>query len=128
LGRRTTVLSGLLILPSLAFVVANVLKYELGFPGPYDTLAGLGELVPGLEPILLSPIVIGGGPLLAAIITALFQIRIWGDSDKSKSISIFGVEFSLDAASMLILLVSCPASVFYQVIFWSRILDTSFRT
>ncbi|MGH2693019.1 MAG: hypothetical protein ACRDHM_11040 [Actinomycetota bacterium] len=58
----------LLVLPSVVFVAANLLKFELGIDGPYDFLApviGPSSSVNG--PILAAVVILG--PLAAVVLT-----------------------------------------------------------
>jgi hypothetical protein len=66
------VISIVLLLPALLFVSANLLKYSVGVPWPYDALAPIGRPVPNLtgDAIVLL------GPLLAAALIGLRTVRV----------------------------------------------------
>jgi hypothetical protein len=72
-------LDGLLLLPSVLFVVANVLKYELGLPALAGALGPLAE-PRGLAEVVVSVVVLLG-PVVAAIVALAPIVRLrWGRS------------------------------------------------
>ncbi|MGI9174192.1 MAG: helix-turn-helix transcriptional regulator [Rhodothermales bacterium] len=95
---------GVLLGPSLLFVLSNVLKYHLGVPQLYDGLALLAD-VTGLAHfghLLTSPALLLGGPVVAAVLNVLPQVHLWGDKTE-KGFSLLGIDVSVDLASSLVL-------------------------
>ena len=70
-GRRwPTVLAAALLLPAIAFVAANVLKYELGVDALSDALGSFAEPGEGLINMVVTALVILGPVIAAAIALA----------------------------------------------------------
>jgi transcriptional regulator with XRE-family HTH domain len=67
-----------LILPALLFAAANLLKFAAGWAGPFEMFAAIGERMPILARVALSPVLILGGPVVALAVTAprLLRLRI----------------------------------------------------
>lgn len=64
--------------PALLFVIVNLLKFAAGWPEPFDAFAAAGAKWNTLSQILISPVLILGGPVVAAALTAatLLHFRV----------------------------------------------------
>ena len=70
-GRRwSTILAGALLLPAIAFVAANVLKYELGVDALSDALGPFAEPGEDAGNVVVTALVILGPVIAAAIALA----------------------------------------------------------
>lgn len=63
-----------LVLPALVFVAANVLKFQLGVDGPYDTLELVLDPRPPLAWVLVQALVLAG-PVIALALSAFAIVR-----------------------------------------------------
>lgn len=93
-----------LLAPSAVFILSNVLKYELGRPLLYDTLAALGAGI-GLDALsgfLLSPWLLVGGPVLAVLMSLMVLLRI-DVRREARGLKLEGVHVTLDPAQALLL-------------------------
>jgi hypothetical protein len=68
-------LGGLLVLPAVLFVVANVLKYELGFPALADALGPLAEPRGVVEGVVTAVVVLGPVLALAVALAPIVRLR-----------------------------------------------------
>ena len=68
-------LGGLLVLPGVLFVVANVLKYELGFPALADALGPLAEPRGVVEGVVTAVVVLGPVLALAVALAPIVRLR-----------------------------------------------------
>ena len=69
---RTTLAAGLALVPTLLFVTASVLKYEMGVPWVYDALAPIARPAPDL----VGDAVVLLGPVIALAVVALSAVRV----------------------------------------------------
>jgi transcriptional regulator with XRE-family HTH domain len=104
-------LAGLLLaLPAMAFVAVNLLKYGAGVAAPYDIAANAGTAL-GLGPAFdaLSPPILMGGPVAAALIALLALVRPQGEV-RGGAVTLTGVELRFHPAAAAIL-VAAAATV-----------------
>jgi transcriptional regulator with XRE-family HTH domain len=94
----------LLALPAMAFVAVNLLKYGAGVAGPYDFAAGAGTAL-RLEGAFetLSPLILMGGPVAAALIALLALVRPQGEV-RGGAVTLTGIELRFHPAAAAILL------------------------
>lgn len=105
--KRAARIGAALTAPSFLFATANLLKFELGVPQPYDVLASLGSYLPILASLAASPAILVGGPAAALAASIAGLIRVWGDSDnRSKSVSILGLEMRFEPTAVLVALIA----------------------
>jgi hypothetical protein len=75
-GRRcSTVLAGVLVLPAVAFVAANVLKYGLGVDAPSNVLGPFAEPGEGVPNVVVTALVLVG-PVVAVALTLAPIVRL----------------------------------------------------
>jgi transcriptional regulator with XRE-family HTH domain len=73
-----TVAAAVATAPTLLFITVNLLKFAAGWAAPYDLLASFGSVSPAMDRLMLSPVLMLGGPVAAAalIATQLLRLRI----------------------------------------------------
>ena len=95
--------------PSILFVAVNLLKYGAGIARPYDLLAGIGAQF-GLTAAFdwLSPFLLLGGPLAAALINlrAMVRPRLRWDG---RGATLMAVDVRFHRAGLAVLLASGAA-------------------
>jgi DNA-binding XRE family transcriptional regulator len=99
--------SSLLMAPALLFVASNVLKFELDLPFLYDVLAYLGAAtgLDSLAGVLLSPVVLLGGPAAAGLLALSEQVQVEGEEDE-EGFTVSRIRFSFNRTGMIVLLVA----------------------
>ncbi len=68
-------LGGLLVLPSVVFVVANVLKHQLGFPALADALGPLAEPRGAGDDLVTAAVLLGPVAAVILVLAPLVRLR-----------------------------------------------------
>jgi hypothetical protein len=68
-------LGGLLVLPAVLFVVANVLKHGLGFPALADALGPLAEPRGVAEAVVSAAVLLGPVLAMAVVLAPIVRLR-----------------------------------------------------
>ena len=75
-------LGGLLLLPSVLFVAANVLKHELGFPALADALGALAEPRGVAEGVVTAVVILGPILALTVVLVPIVRLRMTRSRDE----------------------------------------------